>query len=374
MLQKNFTDLKNNIACYFETNKEVYLAELQKKFTDGYNIPLIPTRFFKGFINSMSNIYKNNFTRVSNYPEDLQKNLDEEMIWCERYRNISKEALIYIKSEKEFQSFDPSEYLEQSKSLIYIQSGDDVLKFEVGFKIQIAYDNLVENFQDKNFKAEFFDYNDEEIENNIIKTLPFVFLRPKRFTIPTYNDLVAIEIEFICAISWGMYNTNPKMVNQVYVSSDGSRDELRESSKSLGKTTRIFVSGVNDKVGVIDMGDLKNLLDLFGAWKMILEQRALMCGVDKNSVFVQAEMLSGEAKKVEMIYINEVRKDNFSLFRNFEKKIAEKINELFGTSYVVEDVIYEDIALSSEDMSANIQEQKDNNSDNSDNSDNSTNI
>jgi len=267
--------------------------------------------------------------------------------------------MLYIKNEVEYQSFDPSEYLEISKSIVLVQSGDDVIKFEVGKSLTVCKDKDVSDFQGQYDESDFSAYEGEEFNDYVLETLPFVFIKPKRIAVPFLNPLVNIEKEFICAVSWGMYNANPKMLSQVSVGTDESKDKARQALKSFGKTFKLLTLGTNDKLGVVDMGDLKNLLDLFQSWKIIIEQRALMNGVDKNAVFVQGEMISGEAKKVEMIYINEVRKDNFSLFKKYEQDFAKKMTEMFGKQIIITDIIFEDIALSSEDMSKNIDEQKD---------------
>lgn len=353
--KKKLTDLKRNIACYFEQDSQELIDSMALKFENSLNIPVIETRIFKNFINSKSNLYKNNFERVSNLDEQTQKKLNEQMLWLERYFHVSmSESRMYIKSIDEFLALDPSQYIDVENK-VFVQSDEDVLLFEVGQKVKISKRKDVSIYD-----TSTINYNDfvEISESKTIIELPFLTLKAKRISVPFLNPLINVEREFISAISWGMYNTSPKMLTQFQISSDLAVDDVRKRLDYLGKTTKAILLGTSDGVKTVDVGDLKNLLDLFTAWKIVIEQRAVNNGVDKNSVYVQGELISGEAKKVELNYINESRKDYFSMFENFEIELSRKMSLMFNKNITIESVTFLPLSLTEENTVTNNQQEQ----------------
>lgn len=356
--KKNLTDLKKNIACYFEQDKQEIIDDMAYKFENSLTIPIIEARIFRNFINSKANLYKNDFDRVSNLDKATQKKLDEQMLWLERYFHISmSESRMYIKSEDEFLALDASQYIDVDDK-VFVQSDDDVILFQIGQKPKISKNKDISTYDSSTINYDDF----QEIpETEVITEMPFLTLKAKRISNPFLNPLVGIEREFICAISWGMYNTSPKMLTQFQVTSDLSVDDVRKRLDYLGKTTKAIILGTTDGVKTVDVGDLKNLLDLFAAWKIVIEQRAVNNGVDKNAVYVQGELISGEAKKVELNYINEARKDYYSMFENFEIELSKKMSSMFKKEIITQSVTFLPISLTSDDEQTQTTEQIENN-------------
>jgi hypothetical protein len=198
---------------------------------------------------------------------------------------------------------------------------------------------------------ENFEYDRDLAQNGFVATgetlqdFPFVLWNYYRIDSATPNDLADLQTNYISSLSWGLFNVDPKLLTQIVVKSGESESKIRSSLKKFGRTTAIVKLGINDTVDVFDIGDISVLRDLFKTYSEILEQRALQEGVDKNAVVSQLKMESGEAKKVELGYINKARNEFKVPARLFEKQIMEILNKMFGISISYNGIIFRDIEI-----------------------------
>lgn len=358
---KNLNKMRLNIQAYLKTNNDYIKGKMAERFKDSNKITLKKQRFFKGFIDGMSTLYTKPFDRFTTMPEDIQSLLNEAMIDAEKYHNISRESLIYIRSKDDFKAMDPSEYVlfpnESNYNIVFIQSGETIYKFEAGKPVTQKQCKLDEcqSYDPKNEKdwkeieEPINDENGEPIDMSI-KELPFIVIKHPRLEEPQFNDLVELEADRIIDISWGFYNAAPKLLTQTFIKSAKSKGEVAEMvGDDLGRRSNTVAMGQGDEIGTIDLGDLTNLKDILDAWKFLIADEALMYGVDKNKVIASNEPISGESKKVELNYINEVRDSNAPIFKKAEKNFVLKYNSLFGTSFVFDTIVFLPLNFGSED-------------------------
>lgn len=358
---KNLVQMELNIQAYLKTNGSYIRGRMSERFKDSWKIPLKKQRFFKGFIDGMSTLYTKPFDRFTTMTPEIQSVLNEVMIDAEKYHNISRESLIYIRSAMDFKAMDPSEYVlfpnEQEFKIVFIKNGDTIYKFEAGKEVTFKKCKLKEcqDYDPKNEK-EWFPLEEPELDDagepidKSIEELPFIVIRHPRLQEPQFNELVELEADRIIDISWGFYNATPKMLTQTVIKSAKNKDEVKEMvGDDLGRRSSSLVMGQGDDIGTIDMGDLSNLKDIMDAWKLIIQDEALMAGVDKNKVIASNEPISGESKKVELNYINEVRDSNAPIFKKAEKDFVIKYNVLFGTSFEFDTIVFLPLNFGSQD-------------------------
>lgn len=345
---KSLIDMRQNIAAYFKVDRALKLLALRNKFKDPTGkIPLMPVDFFEGFIDSMSNLYTNPFDRTSeSIPIEVEDVLNECMEDAERYYHISTQSIVYVKSANEFIPFDASEYVlypnENDYDTVFIQDGDDYVKAfkknEPVAKKQTTLDAC--QIWDKGVDLSTWTPVSPSIT---FKTLPFVVIKHRRLTEPQKNELLDLEKAYIADISWGMYNAVPKLLTQATMKSDALEDKTKDDAKSFGRTGEMVFLDSTGELTTIDMGNLNNLKDIKSVWKEIINDKAVLYGVNKNAVAVTSELISGEAKKAELEYINARRNKFKRLFYKAERKICDISNELYNTKYSVTAINFKDI-------------------------------
>jgi hypothetical protein len=348
------SDMVRNLNAYWETDDEELMALMLQRFKNSTAIPIMRTTFLQSFIDNMSSLYSNTFTRVSNYPKDVEQVLNYCMQENERYLHLSREIGMYFENNNTFKPLDASQYLVDDSNAefprVYLTNELDgsvllFIKNDGIYSIPNTTCVGIANTTYRNVPIEVIRQKYKKIQD--IKELPFVFMRYPKLSKPTLNPIVTMQYNYIISMSWGYYNIDPKLLTQFTVNSDLEADKVRDTIGSLGRTTKVLKFGVNDKLGVIDTGDLKALLDANIAYDTLIKQRALQYGVDKSVVDLSGTgaNASGDAKKIERFYINQRRKKFMREFELFEKRVCEQYNAVFGTSFVVESVSFDDLPL-----------------------------
>lgn len=347
---KDLEKMELNISAYFKTNDAYIQGRMSERFKSADKITLKKTRFFAGFINSMANLYSRPFERDDDYPDELSSALNSAMQDADRYHAISQEALLYIRGENEITPMDPSEYVlypsEVDYNIVFLKDKKKVLKYELNKPIMVKETTLqaCQNYSasDEGSWTEHPEYKQQ------IKILPFVVIRHRRLSEPMFNNLVEMEADKICDISWGFYNAAPKLLTQPIVTTAESKSETQAKLDGFGNTSDVMVMGVNDKIDVINFGDLKNLESMLGAWKTILEEECLLNGADKNTIIPATADLSAEAKKVDLNYMNQVRAVRSTIFKTAEKDFINLYNQLFQKNFTFTSITYLDLVFGSE--------------------------
>jgi len=215
---------------------------------------------------------------------------------------------------------------------------------------------VYKNIEPMNFEMqlETMDYSKTMEDNNLIFTgevlddFPFVEWNYYRIKKAVPHEMAKLQRDYISLLSWGFYNIRPKLLTQIIVKSNEDTDKLKQTLASFGSTTTAIKVGVTDEIQVFDTGTIQVLTDSFANYTTILEQASLHEGVDKNAIVSRSTFESGEAKKVELGYINKAR-NNFKLpARLFEKEIINKLNNLFGFGIEYKGIVFHDLELASD--------------------------
>ena len=177
---------------------------------------------------------------------------------------------------------------------------------------------------------------------------PFVEWRSHRIKRAIPHELAKLQRDYITMLSWGFFNVSPKLLNQLIVKSGMSNDKLQEVLRNVGSSTSALKLELLDDIEVFDTGDINVLKDLFTIYSTILEQAALHEGVDKNSIVAQMRIESGEAKKVELGYINKAR-NNFKVpARLYERGIVNILKNVYKLEIEYNGIVFHDLALASD--------------------------
>lgn len=313
-------ELIKNISAYKQTDQTDIYDYVCTKYDSKGKISPIYQRFFKNFINSKANCYKNYFERVVSGNDIALIDWDALNLafeTAERYMHISNESIIYVKSLNEFIVYDASQYKQVGDNYyITTDKGSFVIKSDGVYQLT---NQKIDNSEQSNYVEELL------YQTPISPIIKFSVGIPVQF-----NSLVQLEWDFIADLSWGVYNAGPKLLSQYIVSSDEDADKLKQSVGNLGRTTKVVKTSVNDKISMIETGDLNNLKDLVGVYNDLVKQAAVSQGVDKNGVNLMTFFESGIAKIVELSYVNDKRKEYFRIYKMAEKKMYEVLSRLFG--------------------------------------------
>ena len=330
--------LNTCMSCYFEKDIDDIISFMSVKFSNSYKIPFIPTRFFKNFIDGQSNLYINKFERVIGGRDVSLIDFDEfnySMEWVEKYFHILRQSILYIKSPTEFIPIDASNYRELDKNDYLIMSEDSYYRVNSTGVYQRLY---VENIDDN--------YNFEDVLlYSINGVCPIIKLCEFGVSEPQINTLVSLEYNTIADISWGVYNATPKLLTQALMKSDETLDKSNDVAGGFGRTSKMLKVGSGEDITTIDMGDLRNLIDIQSVYDSIIVQQAIRRGIDSYSVSLNplATVSSGESKKVELSYVNQYRKKYFRMFNKFEKQVFDTISKLFNLNLEFKKIEFYDI-------------------------------
>lgn len=358
--QKDLDEMDYNVKCYWETDDDEIALAMQTRFKNAQNISIMRTSFFQSFIDGMSSLYSNQFTRVSNLPPELEQNLNHSQQNVERYFHLSRESATYFKSQNELEALDASQYVvddsNKNQTRVYLKNelNNSVLCF-------VENDAIYEK-EGVDLKVVAKTYRGKAIEEirqqwkNISKLgdLPFCFIRYPKLPKPMLNPLVTLQTNFIVSMSFGYYNIDPKLLTQFAVTSDSPAEEVHKAIANLGRTSKALLLGQGSTIGVIDTGDLQPLLDALTAYNTLIRQRALQYGVDFSLVDVSglSAQASGESKRIERSYINMKRKKWFREFENFEQRLIAQYNLVFKTNYTITALTFNDLPLSLEETAS----------------------
>lgn len=313
-------ELIRNIEAYKQLDATEIYDYVCTKYDSKGKISPIYQRFFKNFINSKANCYKNYFERVVS-GDDISlidwDALNLAFETAERYMHVSNESIIYVKSLSEFVVYDASQYR---------QINDDYYITTEKGSFVIKPNGVYQNTTQKADNSEQSNYMQQLLyQTPVSPIIKFSVGIPVQF-----NSLVQLEWDFIADLSWGVYNAGPKLLSQYIVASDEDEDKLKKATGNLGRTTKIMKTAMNDKISMIETGDLNNLKDLVGIYNDLVKQAAVSQGVDKNGVNLMTFFESGIAKIVELSYVNDKRKEYFRIYKMAEKKMYEVLSKLFG--------------------------------------------
>ena len=219
---------------------------------------------------------------------------------------------MYVKSVDEFQVFDPSKYdkIDYNYYQIFTDSG----------KIHVKNDGIYSETRDENGDVEL-------IQLQSLTILPIIEFFDSKY--PKYNTLCDLQYNWIADLSWGIFNSSPKLLSQFIIQTETEDDKIKTHAQNLGHQSKVIKMAVNDKISVIEMGDLNNLKDIVTIYNDIIKQQAVSNGVDKNAINVLTLFESGVAKTVEMSYINDYRRKFFRIFKKGERKLWNVISVLF---------------------------------------------
>lgn len=325
------------VSCYFENDIDYLIEFLNNKFSNSYNIQLLPLRFFKNFIDGQSNLYPNKFERyISGRDMNIvdYKEFNFSMEWIEKYFHILRESILYIQSPTEFTAIDASNYRT-------LDVNDYLIRSE-GKYYRVNSIGVYERVYTKNKKGYTFE---DVLIRSTNGVCPIVKLNDYGCYDPQINSLVVLEYNTISDISWGIYNASPKLLTQPVAKSDQPDDVVREGTKNFGRTTMMLKVGSGEEINTIDMGDLQNLNDLKKMYGELITEQAIRHGIDSYSVTFNplATISSGESKKVELSYVNMARKKYFRMFNKFEKQVFETISKLFNLDITFEKIEFYDI-------------------------------
>ena len=321
-------------AAYYGNDIEYIIDLISQKFSESYVIPIVPTRFFTNFIDSQSNCYTNKFERVIDGKDISLIDFDElnySLEDCERFLHIHIQSILYVKSPTEFTPIDASNYTE-------IGDNDYVIKTTSG-EMRINSTGVYSRTKD-------LDGNNVDVllypTNGVC---PIVKFSERGVTKPQVNLLVALEYNTIADISYGVYNATPKLLTQAIMKSDETLDKSNDVAGGFGRTSKMLKVGSGEDITTIDMGDLKNLIDIQSVYNSIIVQQAIRRGIDSYSVSLNplATVSSGESKKVELSYVNQYRKKYFRMFNKFEKQVFDTISKLFNLNLEFEKIEFYDI-------------------------------
>ncbi len=200
------------------------------------------------------------------------------------------------------------------------------------------------------------DYSKSWADNNfqkvkgqpLLSDFPFVEWKYYRLKKAFPHEMAKMQRDFISLLSWGFFNVSPKLLTQLIVKSSEDQQKLQDTMQNFGTTTMAIQVGKTDEIEVFNTGTIDVLRDLMTAYSTILEQSALQEGVDKNAIVSQLRIESGEAKKVELGYINKARNEFKVGARIFEQDIMDKLVKVYGFDLKYAGIVFADLDLASD--------------------------
>lgn len=306
-------------AAYYGNDLNYVIDYISQKFTESYVIPIVPVRFFTNFIDGQSNCYTNKFERVISGRDISLIDFDElnySLEDCERFLHIHKQSILYIKSPTEFTPIDASNYIELCEN-------DYIIKTTSG-EMRINSTGVYSRTKDLNGNSV------DVLLQSTNGVCPIVKFCERGVVKPQVNILVALEYNVIADMSFGVYNATPKLLTQPMVKSDQPDDIVREGTAGFGRRSKMMKVGTGEDITTIDMGDLKNLMDIQSVYDNIIKQQAVRLGIDSYSVTVSnKDITSGFSKLVELGYVNQYRKKYFRIYNKCEKQIFNILKTIF---------------------------------------------
>jgi len=367
----NYSDLRDNNSSYFETQD--HSENIKSKLTIKHNdydgkISPIPLSFLNAFINSQSSLYSNEYIR--NINDTLNTidylSLNESMVFLEVYYNLHTRSAIHVYTEngiQKFEALDPTRYYKEGNytfiasddiTLLYIMNGDILELYEISMSLEDAvnkYDLDIEPLKQY--------YNDDDdtkivlidIPKDGIKQVPLIEVTYYNMKQAQINPLTDLQMDYILAISWGLFTGQSKLISQVVLGSDMKLEDAKSLFNNFGSTTNIIKTAKGDKFEIFDSGNVQILLDVFKTYNEIISIKAVQKGADINSIIPQEEIQeSGVAKQIKLDYINKYRKKHFFTFKQFEQNLWNLLLDGFNINVDFTSIKFLDLVINETPM------------------------
>lgn len=347
----NYSKVQQALTCFYGEDMD----EIQQAVSMRYNLSeqdftVLMLRFAGPFIKNKANIFSNFFERGLKNPEKIDiESLNEAEKDAERLLHLFKKVGLLVTENDEnplvgdsspvsFKALSPLDYHHEGKYWIF-NGSDGVYIFVC---VSSTNQEIVELYKsDKSFSSvvEKFDTSKDDFgvgaeldeETDFGAYVPIIEWALQGSGNVVIHSLVSLEKQYIQQITWGLYNADPKMVDQKVIQSDEDTDKLKRNVYSnAGQTRKYLLLGINDKLQAYDPGDISVLLDTMKTYKEIITQRALTEGVDISAVIrLDNSTASGESKKWDLGYINRARQDYKTGAKIFDRSIFALLKENF---------------------------------------------
>lgn len=357
-------EIKEAIDSFDENNLNALEKLILKKYNLTKNdISPLELRITNAFVKNEANIFSNKFVRVLNNEEFDVVILNEVEKRAERMFHLLGRAGVLVSlgdgdpllddvESPNFTVVTPLDYWHEENYWIY-DDIDGVYIFETvsdinqkivkTYKSTDSYDNVLEQFD--NEKVGFGCNAEEDLTFSSYEYVPIVEWKKENVDNITINPVVRLELHFIKQLTWGLHNADPKLLNQTILKSEAKIEEVKNKLANYGKTSKIIQLGIGDTLEIFSVGDISVLKDLFVIRSMAVEELALTRGVDVSAVIRSTQPISGEAKKMDLGYINRIRNDYKIPARNFDKRIFNLLKANYGINCGWESFVVCDIEL-----------------------------
>ena len=348
----DFEALNDNNASYFET--EDFVNRMNGKIEDKYKdydkkIKLLPITFVRSFLDSMSSLYSNNVRRNNNIDENLidKTSLDEALLYTEIFYNLHWKSALHTYTEEnvqKFQALDPTRYYVENEYTFISKNDAETWLYVQGkavLEVYLVYKPLKDTVEGWDLEKSPLEQFKEENENkqyvyslNNIGNLteaPLVEVSYYNIKKAQRNNLVMLQIMYVLDLSWGLYVSAAKLVNQVTFASDMKDEDANALFKEFGSSSKVLKTRKDDKFDLFDSGNIQVLMDIFKTYNEIISIKAVQLGADINSIIPQPEIQeSGKAKEARVDYINKARKKHFPTFKDFESRFWAMMKDNFN--------------------------------------------
>jgi hypothetical protein len=364
----NFNDLKKVYEAYLEAD----LDELQNRIFQRYKLlksdfDVLEMRFLSPFIKSQANLFSSQLNRTfSGVPEFDMNSLNEAEKRAERIYHLFQKAGILISVgdsdplisdgnlyHPSFKVVTPLQFWHErewwfvnngtNSTIIYLAASEQNQTIINAFESPLPFVQCLALFNSDSLEFGVKATLNVEYELAYVPIVEWKNGDTERvITSPVY----ALERSYINQLTWGLYNGDPKMLNQLILKTDMSIEDTKSTiSNNYGKTTKVVKLGIGDEFGVFDTGDLTALKDILLTYKELVEQMALTKGVDVTAVIRNTANVSGESKRFDLGYINRVRNDFKAPATLFDKRIFRLLEYNWGINCGWENIVFQDIDL-----------------------------
>jgi len=364
----NFNELKKVYEAYLEAD----LDELQNRVFQRYKLlksdfDVLEMRFLSPFIKSQANLFSSQLNRTfTGAPEFDLNSLNEAEKRAERIYHLFQKAGILVSvgdsdplvsdgdfTHPSFRVVTPLQFWHEKEwwfvdngansTIIYLTISEQNQTIINAFESPLPFIQCVFSFNTEISELGVKAVLNPDYEFEYVPIIEWKNGDTERvITSPVY----ALERSYINQLTWGLYNGDPKMLNQLILKTDMSLEDTKNTiGNNYGKTTKVVKLGIGDEFGVFDTGDLTALKDILLTYKELIEQMALTKGVDVTAVIRNTSNVSGESKRFDLGYINRIRNDFKTSATLFDKRIFRLLEYNWGISCGWENIVFQDIDL-----------------------------
>lgn len=363
----NYKSIQEAISTFNEDNIEV----LEKNVRERYKLlksdfSVLQLRFCTPFIKSQANLFSNPFNR------DIERSdlfdislLNDAEKRAERIFHLTQRAGILISmgdtdplsddtsiKQPRFEVLTPLEFHHDDiwwfvkngkETIIYQTVGEFNQKIVEAYKSPKEFQEVVSSFDDG---QDFFGVDAELAPNYKLEYVPIIEWKNEDNDNIIISPMVSLEASYINNITWGLYNADPKMLNQIILKTEKGNEEVRQDIlQNYGKTTKLIKIGTADNFAVFDTGDVTVLQQVLEVYKSLVEQMALTKGVDITSIIRNTGNVSGESKRFDLGYINRIRNDFKIPAKIFDKKIFNLLKYNWNLDCGWKGLVFHDLDL-----------------------------